>query len=55
MRDVRLDGPVAHAGTALNVVADPVGSGDNEWRLVTLQDGKDTAGWVRVRREQRRM
>ena len=49
MRDVRLDGPVAHAGMALSVVADPVGSGDNEWRLVTLQDGKDTAGWVRVR------
>lgn len=49
MRDIRLDGPVAHAGAALNVVADPVGSGDNEWLLVTCQDGKDTAGWVRVR------
>ena len=49
MRDVRLDGPVAHANAALDVVADPVGSGDNEWRLVTLRDGKDTAGWVRVR------
>lgn len=49
MRDVRLDGPAAHTGMALKVVADPVGSGDNEWRLVTLQDGKDTAGWVRVR------
>ena len=49
MRDIRLDGPVAHAGAALNVLAEPVGSGDNQWLLVTMQDGKDTAGWVRVR------
>ncbi len=49
MRDVRLGGPVAQAGAALNLVADPVGAGDNEWWLVTLQDGQDTTGWVRVR------
>jgi hypothetical protein len=48
-RDVTLGGPVEHSGTVLNVVADPVGSGDNEWLLVTAQDGNDTAGWVHVR------
>jgi len=49
MRDVSLGGPAMQSGTALYVVAEPVGAGDNEWLLVTAQDGQDTAGWVRVR------
>jgi len=49
MRDVSLGGPAFQSGADLNVVADPVGSGDHEWWLVTAQDGNDTAGWVHVR------
>ncbi len=49
MRDVSLGGPAFQPGAELNVVADPVGSGDHEWWLVTAQDGNDTAGWVHVR------
>jgi hypothetical protein len=49
VRDTNLGGPAMLSGTALNVVAEPVGSVPHEWLLVTAQDGKDTAGWVHTR------
>ena len=48
-RDANLSGPALSSGAELNVVADPVGSGDHEWWLVVAQDGSDTAGWAHVR------
>ncbi len=48
-RDTNLGGPAVPSGTALNVVAEPVGSDPHEWLLVTAQDGQDTAGWIHTR------